>query len=105
MKPRYCDKCGLGLATNQTTETCPRCNEPKFRCDRCRTAFAPLTAWPMHPRQGYACCPYCGDVVTKYVRKTCPECDGTGRLPDSPASPDEPCVACGCKGHTWVTAT
>lgn len=25
-KPRYCDKCGLGLATNQTTETCPRCN-------------------------------------------------------------------------------
>jgi hypothetical protein len=39
-----------------------------FRCDRCRTAYAPLTAWPTHPRQGYACCPYCGDVVTKYVR-------------------------------------
>jgi hypothetical protein len=45
-----------------------------FRCDRCRTAFAPLVAWPTHPRQGYACCPYCGDVVTKYVR------DEAGRL-------------------------
>jgi hypothetical protein len=45
-----------------------------FRCDRCRTAYAPLTAWPTHPRQGYACCPYCGDVVTKYVR------DASGKL-------------------------
>lgn len=25
-KPRYCDKCGLGLAQAQTTETCPRCH-------------------------------------------------------------------------------
>lgn len=41
---------------------------PKFRCDRCRSAFAPLIAWPTHPRQGYAMCIYCGDVVTKYVR-------------------------------------
>ncbi len=24
-KPRYCDECGLGLATDQTTESCPRC--------------------------------------------------------------------------------
>ena len=27
--PRYCDKCGLGLATLQTTETCPRCHPPE----------------------------------------------------------------------------
>ena len=74
-----------------------------FRCDRCRSAFAPLVAWPTHPRQGYAMCVYCGDVVTKYVRKTCSECNGSGRLADSPA-PDEPCVACGCKGSTLVPA-
>lgn len=45
-------------------------NDTLFRCDKCRSAFAPLVAWPTHPRQGYACCPYCGDVVTKYVRES-----------------------------------
>ncbi len=24
---RYCDKCGLGLASAQTTATCPRCRQ------------------------------------------------------------------------------
>jgi predicted RNA-binding Zn-ribbon protein involved in translation (DUF1610 family) len=30
-KPRYCDKCGLGLATAQTTATCPRCADEVAR--------------------------------------------------------------------------
>lgn len=62
----------------------------KYRCDRCKTAFAPLEAWPTHPRQGWACCTYCGGIVTRYVQdasgewvpewetkpRRCPTCDG-----------------------------
>ena len=73
----------------------------KFRCDKCRSAFAPLTAWPTHPRQGYAYCMYCGDVVTKYVRKTCSECNGEGHF-ETAKNYYEPCVSCGSTGSTWV---
>jgi hypothetical protein len=102
-KPRHCEKCGLGLAVGQTTASCPRCHPVKFRCDRCRSALAPLEAWPTHPRQGYACCVYCGDVVTKYVCRTCDECEGKGYFDGTP-SPGEPCTACGMTGRQWVKA-
>lgn len=55
-----------------------------YRCDRCKSAFAPLVSWPTHPRQGYAYCMYCGDVVTKYFR------DGFDVM--SQAEPTEPYV-------------
>ena len=75
--------------------------ESKYRCDRCRSALAPLVAWPTHPRQGYATCVYCGDVVTRYVKRTCAECQGEGYLETSPKF-YEPCVSCGSIGATWV---
>lgn len=78
--------------------------EVLFKCDRCRSSLRPLADWPTHPRQGFAYCPFCQDVVSKYVRRVCGVCEGAGNLCRHSLAPDEPCTNCGSGGWCWVEA-